>query len=142
MIRERIQHIRYSERSNSIIAGGREGGLYSLDLDLQVRRAAPVTKYNFPICAIACSEHYIFTKDNMGNIARWNQETFRAMDYLVSGQYCDPSILDEDAVIIPSTNHAIALLDQDVYVTNGYGQLLVIDQEAFALKRVLEPVED
>jgi WD40 repeat protein len=142
MIRERIQHIRYSSHHSKIVAAGREGGLYALDLDLNVVQTSPVTKYNFPICALDTNPRYIFTKDNFGNIARWDAASLKPIDYLTSVQHRDESLLTEDDIIIPSTNHALALYKDKLLVTNGYGQLLELSQEPFSLVNITDPLQD
>ncbi|MDP5274844.1 hypothetical protein [Chengkuizengella axinellae] len=137
-MRERIQNI-HIVNENYIVAGGRKGQIYLLDSNLNIVKQSRNIDLNNPIYKIVSTSDFIFTKDNAGNIVKWDIDSLEPLDILISSEYKDESGLHEDDLAVSSPNHALEIYNNKLYSSNGYGQILELDLEELSVERILDP---
>lgn len=130
-LQNRMLRILYLPKQNVLVGADVKGRLHMFDLELNLLASSPVTSYNKPINAIVASEKYLFTRDRVGTIGKWDIETLRPLDFQDGFSLRDDSYLMEGEEPSHSPSRGIGYHNGRVYVTNGYVQLTVLDAETF-----------
>lgn len=135
---ERIQNLNYSKENNILIASGRQGGIYSFDLNLSCIAASPRSGNNIPISAILEKNGYVFTRNILGTIQRWRLPYLEPTDALYS-ETIQGRNDDEMEETVRSVSHGLAYWNDNIYAISGTGQLLELDLEDLKVRRIFNP---
>ena len=128
----RILHI----GDGTLLATDVAGRIHLLDEDLNLLRSSLVLPDGQPIYAVAVSGDYVVTKDKYGGIGRWSLPSLDLLDHIDATRLCDDSLMPGE-VPSPVVNRGLGILNDKVYVNNGYLQLVVIDLPTFRVERIV-----
>jgi len=131
-----------SDPAGGLIGADVMGRVHRFDRDLSVLQSSQVVRNGQPLYALAIADGWIVGKDRIGNIARWRLDTLDLIDYLDAH---DPRMAagdlpDEEPSI--AVSRGLACVDNLVYVNNGFMQLVVLELDTFAVKRIVPSPTD
>lgn len=129
----RLLRILHARDKDVLIGSDVRGRIHMFDADLNLLHSSPVTSYDRPVNAICLTDRHIFTKDRFGSLGKWDIETLAPLDFYDGRLLCDADELFEGEQVSPSPNRGITVLNGRLYTNNGYGQIVVLDAESFAL---------
>ncbi|MGZ4107357.1 MAG: WD40 repeat domain-containing protein, partial [Tumebacillaceae bacterium] len=130
-LQNRLIRLIHAENKNVLIGSDVKGRLHMFDLELNLLASSPLTSYSRPINAIVATEKYVFTRDRLGAIGKWDLETLRPLDYYDDFYLRDDTDLMEEEEPSHSPARGIAYLNGKIYANNGYLQMVVLDAETF-----------
>jgi outer membrane protein assembly factor BamB len=127
--------------SLGILAADVVGRLHVLDKDLKLIRSsrslpATIPASQRPVYTLTVSGGWVVTKDMAGNIAKWSLDTLDLVDYYDAYSVCDRTLLMDGEEPSPVMSRGITVWDGQVYVNNGYRQLVVLDLESFTINSI------
>ncbi|MDX1902327.1 MAG: WD40 repeat domain-containing protein [Gammaproteobacteria bacterium] len=135
-IQNRLLRLAYSPQHQILIASDVKGRIHAFDLNLNLIQSSPVTSYTSPINALCLSDEFVFTKDRMGVVGKWNIKTLMPLDFYDGKQLCDKQFLYEDEEPSPSPNRGIAYFNGKLYTNNGYNQFVVLEADTFKILEI------
>ncbi|MGZ4164600.1 MAG: YncE family protein, partial [Tumebacillaceae bacterium] len=114
-LQNRLIRLIHAENKNVLIGSDVKGRLHMFDLELNLLASSPLTSYSRPINAIVATEKYVFTRDRLGAIGKWDLETLRPLDYYDDFYLRDDTDLMEEEEPSHSPARGIAYLNGKIY---------------------------
>jgi hypothetical protein len=126
-----------SDPAGGLIGADVMGRVHRFDRDLRLRQSSQVVRNGQPLYALLIADDWIVGKDRIGNIARWRLDTLDLIDYLDAhdARMAAGDLPDEEPSI--AVSRGLACVDNLVYVNNGFMQLVVLELDTFAVKRIV-----
>jgi WD40 repeat protein len=128
-----------------LLAADVTGRLHRLDQDLKLVRSSTflptaIPSSSRPVYTLVVADGWVVTKDMTGNVAKWALDTLDLLDHYEAYSLCDRSLLMEDEEPAPVMSRGITVWDGNVYVNNGYRQLVVLELASFSIRNILPSI--
>ncbi|GLI06414.1 hypothetical protein YDYSG_24440 [Paenibacillus tyrfis] len=133
---DRFSKIEYNTYIDAIIASDIAGRVHILDKNLNLVKSSKTSTYRKKITGFTFDENYIFTRNSLGAIGKWDIKTLLPLDYHDDYTLKRNEWVQEDEEASLSNARGIGLYNGKVYATNGYGHFIKIDATTFDCEEI------